>query len=149
MFVYRITLAKYASSLHASGNPARWNAKDVKMIYTASSRALACLENVVHRSGIGLKKAFRTMVIEIPNGLPITRIDKSSLLPDWHEFINYPYTQNLGTVWLKNMETAVLQVPSAIIPEEHNYLLNPLHPDFAKIKLVSSEAFSFDPRIKE
>jgi RES domain-containing protein len=149
MFVYRITLAKYANSLQASGSPARWNPKDVKMIYTASSRALACLENVVHRSGIGFKEAFRTMVIEIPDGLPITIINKSSLLAGWHEFINYPYTQNLGNIWVENMETAVLQVPSAIIPEEHNYLFNPLHPDFTKMQLVSIEPFSFDPRIKE
>ena len=149
MFVYRITLAKYATTLHASGNPARWNAKDVKLIYTASSRALACLENVVHRSGIGFKEAFRTMVIEIPDGLPITTINKWSLLADWHEFINYPYTQKLGNAWVENRETAVLKVPSAIIPEEHNYLLNPLHADFTKIKLISTEPFSFDPRIKE
>ncbi|NTS41949.1 RES family NAD+ phosphorylase [Flavisolibacter sp. BT320] len=149
MQVYRITLARYAGSLHASGNTARWNAKDVKMIYTASSRALACLENVVHRSGIGLKEAFRTMIIQVPDGLPITRIDKSSLLPDWHAFINYPYTQSLGNAWIDESDTAVLRVPSAIIPEEFNYLLNPLHPDFMQIQVVSTEPFAFDPRIKE
>jgi RES domain-containing protein len=149
MHVYRITLVKYAGSLHASGNAARWNAKDVKMIYTASSRALACLENVVHRGGIGPKEAFRTMVIEIPDGLPMTRIKKSSLLPDWHAFINYPYTQSLGNAWIEKNETAVLQVPSAIIPEEYNYLLNPLHADFTQIQLLSTEPFAFDPRIKE
>jgi RES domain-containing protein len=149
MHVYRITLAKFSGALYASGNPARWNSKDMKMIYTASSRALACLENVVHRSSIGLRDAFRTMVIEIPDGLPITIIKKASLKSDWHQFVNYTYTQGLGDEWLKRNDTAVLKIPSAIIPEESNYLLNPAHSDYSKIKLSNTEAFEFDERIKQ
>lgn len=148
MYVYRITLEKYASALVASGSPARWNDKDVKMIYAASSRALACLENVVHRSAVGLQSLFRTMVIEVPDNLPIHAITKKSLPPNWHLFQNYPSTQAIGNEWVKKGETAVLQVPSAIVVEECNYLLNPLHKDFKKIKLVRVEPFEFDPRIK-
>src|SRR4051794_32619943 len=107
MFVYRITLAKYAYSLQASGHTARWNSKDVKVIYTASSRALACLENVVHRSGVGLQETFQTMVIEIPNGLPKTVIKNKSLKTDWFTFTNYPYTQHLGDTWIKKGDTAI------------------------------------------
>jgi RES domain-containing protein len=147
MHVYRITLEKYADALMASGNPARWNSKDVKMIYTTSSRALACLENVVHRGALGLQRLFRTMVIEIPDGIPITIIKKEDLPPDWHLFENFPSTQALGDAWIRKGETPILQVPSAIIAEECNYLLNPLHNDFRKIKLIRTEPFAFDARI--
>jgi RES domain-containing protein len=89
------------------------------------------------------------MVIEIPDGMPITKIQKANLIADWQDFINYPYTQNLGDSWISKADTAVLQVPSAIIPEESNYLLNPAHADYAQIKLLRTEPFEFDARIKE
>lgn len=148
MLVYRITLEKYSGSLVASGNPARWNSREVKIVYTASSRALACLENVVHRSALGLQSVFRTMVIRIPAALPLTIIEKEELPQDWHLFENYPSTQAIGDAWVKKVETAILRVPSAIIGEECNYLLNPGHKDFERIEVVRTEPFSFDPRIK-
>lgn len=148
MHVYRITLEKYSASLVASGNPARWNSKDVKMIYTASSRALACLENVVHRSALGLQSGFRVMVIQIPEALSVTIIKKEELVNDWHLFENYPITQAIGDAWIQKGETAILQVPSAIIAEESKFLLNTGHTDLKRVKLVKTEPFAFDPRIK-
>ena len=148
MIVYRITLAKYADSLYASGNPARWNSKDVKVIYTAESRALACLENIVHRTSRGLHENFRTLVLEIPDNLKIAIIDRKALVPGWQSFSNIPHTQRIGDEWIKASTTAILQVPSVIIPEEHNYILNPLHIDFPAIKLLRSEPFEFDGRLK-
>lgn len=148
MHVFRIALEKYSKSLVASGVAARWNATDVKMIYTASTRALACLENVVHRSAIGLQANFRTLVIEVPEDIAIKIVSKEELPFDWHLFENYPFTQSLGDAWISSGETPVLQVPSAIIAEEYNYLLNPGHEDFKKVKLNRTELFEFDPRIK-
>jgi len=148
MIVYRITIAKFAVGLFASGNPARWNSKDVKVIYTAGSRSLACLENVVHRSSLGLKENFKTILVEIPDDLKIEEIAISALDPDWREYSHYPYTQRLGDQWSKNALTTVLKVPSAIIPEEYNYLINPLHKDFSRIKHLGNEPFDFDERIK-
>lgn len=148
MIVYRIALAKFASGLFASGNPARWNSKDVKVIYTAGSRSLACLENVVHRSSLGLKESFRTIMVEIPDDLTFQEIKSSSLDPHWREYSQYPYTQALGDQWNKESLSAVLKVPSAIIPEEYNYLINPLHKDSTRIKYLGSEPFNFDERIK-
>jgi len=149
MLVYRITLEKYSKGLFASGSAARWNSKDVKMIYTASTRALACLENVVHRNAIGLQNNFRTMVIEIPGELQIEVIEKESLSKNWHLFENYPVTQALGEAWVSKCETAILKVPSAIVAEEFNYLINPNHPEFKKVKLIRIEPFEFDQRIKK
>ena len=96
MRVYRITLARFSTNLYASGFVARWNSEGTFVIYTAGSRSLACLENLVHRSGEGLDAGFR--------------------------------------------------VPSAIIPQEFNYILNPSHQEFKTIKLISSDEFSFDRR---
>lgn len=149
MTVYRICLAKYATALYASGNSARWNSKDVKIIYTPSSRALACLEHLVHRNALGLKQLFKVMLIEIPDDLTIGVLKKEDLENNWSEFSHYPNTQEKGDAWVARNDSAVLQVPSAIIQEEFNYLLNPAHPDFAKIKLVRTEDFDFDPRIKD
>lgn len=148
MIVFRITLLKYSDKLHASGNAARWNSKDVKMIYTAGSRALACLENVVHRSSRGLQENFRTLLIEIPENLKIGIMNKTDLLGNWRDYASIPYTQKFGDKWVRSKTSPVLQVPSAIIPQEFNYLLNPLHKDFHKIKLINTESFEFDGRLK-
>nr|WP_121272999.1 RES family NAD+ phosphorylase [Pedobacter schmidteae] len=148
MQVFRIGLAKYASLLNASGRAARWNPNDIEMIYTAGSRSLACLENVVHRNQIGLNQSFKVMTIEIPDDLCILSIELKKLQPGWTEFHQMPITQKLGEDWIKNNKSAILKVPSAIINAEYNYLLNPMHPDFKSIRLLKSETFVFDKRIK-
>lgn len=147
MKVFRITLEPYSYRLHASGVVARWNSKGTLLIYTASSRALACLENVVHRSGEGLNQAFRTMIIEVPDGLPMSVVKPEELGTDWQNYQNQISTRAIGDQWVRKCETPVLQVPSAIIPEEHNYLINPNHPQFSQIQLVKTDPFSFDDRL--
>jgi len=146
--VYRICLAKYAGELFASGVRGRWNIKGSFVIYTAGSRALACLENVVHRSGEGLTDNFRTLVIELPDDLYIENISATELPADWQKIRKYPITQAIGDDWYKRGASAVLRVPSSIIPEEFNYILNTRHSDFPKIRIKSTEEFFFDPRIK-
>ncbi len=148
MEVYRIALAKFSTELRASGRAARWNTNDVQLIYTASSRSLACLENVVHRNQLGLSGLFRLMTIEIPDTVQIRTINLSGLEDDWKNFDNMYLTQKIGDIWVSTMETVVLRVPSSIIEMEYNYLINPLHPDFKRIKLLQIEPFVFDERIK-
>jgi RES domain-containing protein len=148
MLVYRITKALYADRLTASGGAARWNSRGQFVVYTAASRALACLENVVHRSGEGLNELFRVMVIDIPDTLVIETIELTTLPADWADFQQYGTCQLRGNDWLMLGKSAVLQVPSAIVPGEYNYLLSPAHPDFGQIRLVVTEPFRFDPRIK-
>lgn len=146
MRVYRITLEPYSHRLYASGLVARWNSKGTFVIYTASTRSLACLENVVHRGGEGLARAFRTMIIDIPDKLQLTRISIDELPSDWKEFKNQPQTRAVGDAWSRRAETAVLKIPSAIIPEEYNYLINPNHPEFSSISLIRTDRFEFDRR---
>jgi len=148
MEVYRIVHKKWSRRLVASGNEARWNSAGQFVIYTSASRALACLENIVHRSGEGLSEIFRTMVIEIPAKISVEKIDRKKLPDDWKDIIRYPITQQLGDEWIRGIKTAVVQVPSSIIPEEFNYLINPSHRDFKKIKLKRVEEFRFDQRMK-
>ncbi|HEX7366320.1 MAG TPA: RES family NAD+ phosphorylase [Pelobium sp.] len=148
MLVYRIILEKFAASLQASGKPARWNGNQVNMIYTSSSQSLSCLENVVHRSALGLNQNFRLLTINIPDDFAIKEIKLSKLEKGWQDFEWFPYTQNIGNEWILGNLTAILKVPSAIIHQEYNYLLNPNHPDFSKISLVNNEPFIFDSRIK-
>ena len=146
MIVFRITTNQWSKSLTASGYPARWSARGHFVIYTAESRSLACLENLVHRSGEGSDNLYKVMVIEIPDTLAIEVIDASLLKKDWHTIDNYVYCQSLGSKWLNELSSLVLKVPSVIIKKEHNYLVNPNHPDFKKIKLTGNEDFDFDNR---
>lgn len=148
MLVYRITLSKFANSLKASGRPARWNSNHIEVIYTASSQSLACLENVVHRSSLGLTQNFSLLTIAIPDDFLIKTLKIKDLDAAWREFDYLPYTQNIGNDWAKKNEAPVLKVPSAIIGQESNYLMNPHHPEFSKIKVISKEVFTFDSRIK-
>jgi len=149
MEVYRITLKKWSKTLKASGFPGRWNSKGLFVIYTSSSRALASLENLVHRSGEGLNKEFRTLEIEIPNNLKVQEIKQSQLSKNWFNYENYSESQKLGNKWIEESKYPVLKVPSAIVKMEHNYLINPNHKQFQKIRIKSIEEFRFDPRLKE
>jgi RES domain-containing protein len=149
MLVYRIALNKYANQLVASGRAARWNPNEVQMIYTSSSRSLACLENVVHRSQLGLNQLFSVMTIQIDDRILIDKIELKRLGVDWKDFDQMYITQAMGQTWIEAAKAAVLKVPSSIIEEESNYLINPRHTDFGSIKLIKTEPFVFDHRIKQ
>jgi RES domain-containing protein len=148
MIVYRIVFHEFAGTLEASGRPARWNSSGHKMIYSAGSVSLACLENVVHRSSEGLSGLFKILVIEIPDDLSIEEIRISDLPENWADFTNVSLTRLSGDKWLKNKTSVALKVPSAIVPQESNCLINPEHPDFSKIRIIETRDFNFDKRIK-
>lgn len=147
MITYRITLAKWSGRLKASGRAARWNSNGQFMLYSASTRALACLENLVHRRGFGAEDLFRVTLIDIPDDLKIEKITQRKLPANWQKYINYAFCQSLGDEWLKSNSTAVLLVPSSIITEEYNYLINPQHFHFPRIKVLRTEKFTFDERL--
>nr|WP_294895817.1 RES family NAD+ phosphorylase [uncultured Pedobacter sp.] len=152
MLVYRITQTKFASTLFAPGYAGRWNSENERMIYTAGSASLSCLEVLAHKTGAALNSGrFSMAVIEFNNNLAVTEIklsDLQKLNAEWFKVLHYPITQKLGNQWLAKMESAVLKVPSAIVDREYNYLLNPAHPDFSKIKVLDVTPFNFDSRLK-
>ncbi len=83
----------------------------------------------------------------IPKGLMIERVSVEALPADWRELAAREQLQAIGTAWAKQLSSAVLAVPSAVIPAEANYLLNPLHPDFAKIEIGEPQTFITDLRL--
>ena len=148
MEVYRITLAKYAQQLIAPGTEARWNSRGYFVIYTAGSRALACLENLVHRDSEGLKNLFNVIVINIPDEVEITEIFETDLPSNWTKSNNLHQTRQIGNTWLRSQISCVFKVPSAVIKGEFNFIINPVHPSFSKIKIKALEKFEFDSRLK-
>jgi len=146
MLVFRICLEKWSHELRASGHAARWNSEGVYLIYTAGSRALACLENLVHRSGEGNHGLFRTLEIVVPASVSCYELPKKSLSAQWHETVNYPLCRSFGDEWIRSGRSCIMKVPSALIPEEFNYLINPQHKDFKRIKIKNVHTFLFDGR---
>jgi RES domain-containing protein len=148
VLVFRITRAEYATALVASGAANRWNSKGLGVIYTANSRALACLENLAHLNGAPPAIPFRIMLIEIPDEIAKQRVDNQVFSAGWPVPTDIDLCRTQGDLWLRASTSAVLQVPSVLVPNEYNFLLNPRHPDFARIKLIGTEDFRFDPRLK-
>ena len=150
MEVFRIPKEKYSKNLFASGFPARWNSKGNFVIYTASSRSLAALENIVHMGTLDIINYFKTMVIYIPDDISILTINKSDLSKNWYAKgeKGYEICRKVGDKWYAEKKTAILKIPSVIVKNEFSYILNTKHSDFNEIKLMNTEAFFFDHRIK-
>lgn len=151
MEVYRITHTKWADKLVGSGYPARWNSSGLFVIYAAENISLACLENLVHRNGFGLDADFSLMTITIPDEIPIVEL-KSAILPDnWNENDENAHLicRKYGDAWVRSQKSAVLIVPSAIIENEKNIIINTNHFDFSKIKITKIQPFSFDKRFSK
>lgn len=149
MLAYRIAHKQYSSSLFAPGLPGRWNSGGRKVIYCAESIALAFLENMVRRQGVGFNDDFRTMILDIPDTLPVSVIDTGKLAPGWRNFNDYTKCQPLGNQWYDQSGTPVLKVPSAVLPECSNYVLHALHPDFSIISILKITDLIPDERIEE
>lgn len=148
MQVWRICKQKHVDSafsgiggLYAA---ARWTPQGFRVVYTAGSLALASLEVFVHTESDRIPLvAIRAF---LPEDIAITVVDASSLPENWQSMAAYPTLQNIGKQWLQTQETSVLKVPSAIIPVEFNYLLNPGHPDL-QVSLEPPLKFRFDERM--
>lgn len=124
----------------------RWNSPGHLAIYTAESRALALAEILVHlESAVMLSKYVVFQVgIEQPY---VADLELRDLPKNWRAEPPPARLQTLGDLWLSSRKSAVLRVPSAIVRGEFNYLLNPLHPDFSKLRISGPERFSIDKRL--
>jgi RES domain-containing protein len=124
----------------------RWNSPGVRMIYTAESRSLAALEILVHLESPDLLSQY--VVFEVSFDASLTTRTEESVLPgDWQAEPPPASLRAIGDAWATARSSAVLQVPSAIIPDESLFLLNPVHQDFAKLKIGQALSFRIDPRI--
>lgn len=135
------------SGVGAALKGARWNSAGVEMVYTAGNRSLAMAEVAVHLSLGMLPDDFMMLTIEIPDKLAIKEIDTLTLPIDWKAFPFPTSTQKYGDEFVRENEFVVMQVPSVVTQGDYNYLLNPLHKDFPKIKIVDRVPFPFDARM--
>jgi RES domain-containing protein len=149
MEAWRIVKPKYEHSAFTGEGAAlaggRWNSKGVWMVYASATRSLATLELLVHLNPpihqyyLAFRITFEESMVE--------RLDRRYLKPEWRSEPPSPSTKLLGDDWIRRASTPVLEVPSAIIVGECNYLLNPAHPEFYKVDCRYSERFCLDPRL--
>ena len=123
----------------------RWNSPGIPIVYTSEHQSLAALEILVHLQP-RLSLDFVAFRLALPDEL-ISYLPLSGLPAHWRVEPPSGATMKLGDTWFRDGRTAFLAVPSAIVPEERNFLLNPLHPDYSKIGIQAPQAFSFDPRL--
>ena len=124
----------------------RWNSKGTPMVYTSSSLALAAMEMLVHllRDPERLKDLY-VYIDAVFDKEDIITLDPAALPENWRDDVRI--TRAVGDQWVTNRASLVLEVPSAVIPEEPNYLINPKHPDAGKLSLSAPKPFQFDPRL--
>jgi len=152
MIVYRIDRAKrkkdLLSGIGAEKVGGRWNKIGTRAVYTSQNISLAYLEIVMHLDISEDLPDDRILVrIEIPDDVNI--IEEKKIPKDWNSFPYNSATQKVFTKFCDDHKGAVLKVPSAIVKSEGNFIINPLHPDASKIKVVKIEKFLFDNRLKK
>lgn len=150
MIVFRLAREQFAHTLSGKGaaiRGARWNSPGVEMIYTAENRSLALAEVAVHLTVATLPADFRMISIEIPDELPVQTIDVNELPSEWNAFPHPAGTQKTGDQFIIDGRFAVLKIPSVVTEGDFNYLINPMHPDFRKIRIVEVKQFAFDGRL--
>jgi RES domain-containing protein len=143
--VFRVCRARYARLDGAGARLAggRWNSPGRAVVYMAESIALAVLENLVHMARQDFPRGYVCVAAVLPDGISMDQqkdLRKQPALQDLS-------TEQLGDWWLDSGRSAVLQVPSFVIAGEHNFLLNPVHPEFARILVEPPAIFHFDERL--
>ena len=149
MLVYRITAKEFSHNLYAPGISGRWNGIGRKVIYAAESIPLAFMENMIRRKGTGFNDHFTTMIIDIPDSLGVSEINMEDLEDGWRDYRDYSQCQMAGNKWYDACRTPVLKVPSEVIPECSNYVINTTHPEFSRINLNSVIPIIPDERIED
>lgn len=149
MHLYR--LGKAARIRDVSGNgglyyAGRWHTKGTPLLYTSEHLSLAKLEVLANSASLPVN--YYALTLEIPPTASVRTVTPQELPPNWMEI---PYPQELAEItraWILAGSTWVLKVPSAQAPSEWNYLLNPLHPEHATLRIVAVAPHSFDTRLK-
>lgn len=150
MVLYRIGKTKFAHDLQGTGAKlygGRWNHEGVPCIYCAASRALSLLEYSAHVTLETIPKSLSFTSFELPDEL-IHVVRMAKLPNNWDGWPHLKPARDFGTTLLKENKYCVFQFPSAIIPEEFIYVINPLHARMKSIKIVNVRDYSYDPRLK-
>ena len=147
---WRITKRKHARNAF-SGEGARefggrWNNPGTAVVYTAQSQSLAALEMLVHLDSADLLEKYVLLAADFDQSL-IKVLNPSDLPRNWRTDTPPAQVRSIGDEWVIGGSSAVLQVPSVLVPGESNFLLNPAHQDFARIRFGKAMAFRFDARL--
>jgi RES domain-containing protein len=149
MIVYRLSKLEYAKDLSGRGaelHGGRWNSKGEPIVYTSQSRALAFVELAAHIPVGILPKDYYLVSINIPDKLSLLQLNSRDLPAGWRSIPHSNGTQQLGDRFIADGDYAVLQVPSAIVPGDFNFLINPKHPEARHLTIKGTEPFEFDSR---
>ena len=148
---WRIVKEKHASTAF-SGEGAhifegRWNSAGVRMVYCSDSLALASLEILAHTRPVTMRDKFRMFRVSW-DGAMMVIVDLKKLPKGWNAQPPTAASKNIGDEWIKSRRSAILALPSVLVPLEKTFLLNPKHPDFRRIKIEDAGNFILDPRLK-
>lgn len=120
------------------------------MIYAAQNRSLALLEMVVHRNALMKLRKYKLLTLHLPKDKKSFKsIHLTDLPKDWGSFRGYGMTQNIGAQWYAEQTSLVLKVPSLLVPQEHNFIINTRHPAFDKVTIAHREDYVWDKRLLE
>ncbi|MDY2588537.1 RES family NAD+ phosphorylase [Winogradskyella aquimaris] len=150
MRVFRLSKKKYSKELSGKGasrSGNRWNSKGTEIIYSAESRALAMAEVAVHLTLATLPSDYVMIEIDIPGNIKIKELKLEDLPDNWNNHPPNISTQKIGDEFIDSLDFCVLKVPSAVVQGDFNYLINPYHKEFKKIKIFDVKEFPFDKRI--
>jgi RES domain-containing protein len=150
MEVFRLSReihGRILSGIGASKNGGRWNSPGTEIIYTAANRSLAMAEVAVHLTIGNLPEGFMMMTIDIPDNTSIIELEIKTLPPLWNQFPPLKETQRYGDQFIAAGKACVLKVPSAVTKGDFNFLLNPMHSAFKKIRITGFDPFPFDRRL--
>jgi RES domain-containing protein len=124
----------------------RWNSPGFSVAYASDSRALCLLEVLAGLGSVGPLPAYVLIPATFDDSL-VLPVPQESLPSDWRQSPPPPSTQRIGAEWVNQARSAILRVPSVMVPAEHNYLLNPTHPDFRHIRIGFPEEITIDSRL--
>lgn len=147
MIIYRLATGPYATDISGTGSRlygGRWNPPGLAALYTSEFISLAILEILVRASKTTIPPSYTLISLEMEDA-KIHEIQLKKLKEGWQSDLKY--SMGIGEDFLGQQECFCLKVPSAIVPQEHNFVLNPLHPDFKKVKIIRTELLELDKRL--
>jgi RES domain-containing protein len=146
---WRLTKTKYLSAAWDGEGAARaggrWNSPGVAVVYTSGSLSLALVEVLVHLPA-DILPAYAAVPVEFDDAL-VTVVPPARLPKTWKDSPPPAATQAIGDAWVESGASAALRVPSVVVPGEWNFILNPAHRDFGRIRIGAPAPFPFDPRL--
>ncbi|MDN3724636.1 RES family NAD+ phosphorylase [Aequorivita sp. SDUM287046] len=150
MRIYRISKNQYINDLSGEGSRlygGRWNHIGEAMLYFSQNLSLSLLEILVHVDYPRLPLDYSFLEVEIPDN-SIKNIQSIEFIePKWSTEAAVNQLQLLGSNWLKKNESLAMKIPSAVLQPENNFLINPMHKDFQKLKVIKSGKLDLDPRL--